>query len=107
MTLFTMNDNIEEASVILNDDLSAISQWAKKWLVTFNPSSKTKSVHFTYKESEHLPDLFFDGTKHLGVTFSSDLSWNKHIDEVCSKASNRLDIMRTLKYKISRRSLEI
>ena len=76
MTFFTMGDNIEEASVILNDDLSAISQWAKKWLVTFNPS-KTKSVHFSYKESEHLPDLFFHGTKicenKISQTFRSHI----------------------------------
>ena len=72
---------------------------------------------FIHKVSEHLPDLLSDGTKicetkfhkNLGVTFSSGLSWSKHIDEVCSKASNKLDtsIMRTLKYKLSHRSLEI
>jgi hypothetical protein len=37
---------------------------------------------------------------------SKDLSWNKHITEVIDKATRRLGIMRKLKYKIDRISLE-
>lgn len=36
-------------------------------------------------------------TKISGSTFSSDLSWNKHIDEVVSKADKRIYIIRNLK----------
>ena len=38
-----------------------------------------------------------DHTKILGVTFSSDLSWNKHIDIIVSKANKRIFVMRNLK----------
>ena len=44
--------------------------------------------------------------KHLGIFFSGDLSWHKHIDYVKSKAWQRINIMRTLKYKLDRVSLE-
>ena len=45
--------------------------------------------------------------KHLGVTISSNLTWNKHIENVCTKALCGLDILRFLKYKLLRRSLEL
>ena len=36
-------------------------------------------------------------TKILGVTFSSDLSWNRHIDNIVSRANKRVYILRNLK----------
>ena len=49
------------------------------------------------------------GYQHLGVILSSNLSWNEHIHvhDICLKASERLDILRALKYKLSRQALEL
>ena len=44
--------------------------------------------------------------KHLGLTFSSNLSWGIHIKEIMDKANRRLGILRSLKYKLNRLSLE-
>ena len=44
--------------------------------------------------------------KHLGVFFSSDCSWHKHIDYIKEKAWTRINIMRKLKYDLDRKSLE-
>ena len=45
--------------------------------------------------------------KHLGITLSNNLTWNSHIHEICSKALRRLNILSCLRFKLSRRALEI
>ena len=44
--------------------------------------------------------------KHLGVTLSSDAKWNNHIENIILSVSKHLDILRTLKYRLSRQNLE-
>ena len=48
-----------------------------------------------------------DSHKHLGVVLSSDCSWHQHIKYITDKAWNRINIMRKLKFKLDRKSLEI
>ena len=43
---------------------------------------------------------------HLGVTIPDDGSWNKHFELVIDKAYSRLNIVRMLKFRIDRSSLE-
>ena len=45
--------------------------------------------------------------KQLGVTFSSNLTWTKHISDICIKAGKRVDILANLKYRLDRKTLEI
>ena len=96
-TLFTVVDDMEEATLTLKGDLSALKYWADQWLVTLNPS-KTESLYVTNKTDVSTPTLVFDGSainvvkyhKHLGVLFSHNLTWNDYIDEICTKAMRRL-----------------
>ena len=44
--------------------------------------------------------------KHLGLYFSNDCSWHQHIDYIKQKAWFRIHIMRKLKFKLDRKSLE-
>ena len=44
--------------------------------------------------------------KHLGLILSNNCSWPEHITSICDKARARLNLMRTLKFRVSRRSLE-
>ena len=44
--------------------------------------------------------------KHLGVIFSNDCSWHNHIEHIKTKAWNRINVMRKLKFKLDRRSLQ-
>ena len=48
-----------------------------------------------------------DTHKHLGIHYSSDGRWDKHIHSIISKVSTRLNIMRKLKFKLSRQALQI
>ena len=59
------------------------------------------------------PTLFMNDTplnevnmhNHLGLTFSSDLTWTNHIRNIVSRASQRVNIMKRLKYLLGRKSL--
>jgi hypothetical protein len=60
------------------------------------------------------PDLALGGEpikkvnshKHLGVHLTKDLSWNLHAEETAKKANKCLGIIRPLKHRLDRKSLE-
>ena len=113
-TLFVIADDLEEATLTLNGDLYAIQVWAEQWLVSFNPQ-KTKTMCITNKTDLVLPTVYYKGCsvesvnthKHLGITLTNNLTWNTHVDEICTKALRRLNLLSCLKYNLSRRALEI
>ena len=47
-----------------------------------------------------------DSHKHLGLILSKSCTWSNHIQEIASKAWVRLNLMRTLKLRVSRKSFE-
>ena len=112
-TLFVFVDNPINSAVSLKNILENLNIWAQQWLVQFSPS-KTKAMTISLKRNHSHPDLVFDNThlievsshKHLGLTIQNDLKWNIHIDNICSTANKRLDILTYLKYKLDRRTLE-
>ena len=44
--------------------------------------------------------------KHLGIIFSNDCTWHDHLDYIKSKAWTRINVMRKLKFKLDRKSLQ-
>jgi hypothetical protein len=95
-TLFEVVDNPMDSGQLLNDDLTKISRWSNRWLVTMNPS-KTRSMTFSNKrERLNHPVLSMGGCDieevdiytHLGRTLQNNMSWNSHIFSVYEKASN-------------------
>ena len=114
-TLYIIVDNPLHAANQLNSDLSKIHQWATKWLVTFNPS-KSESIIFSRKRNKpNHPNVVMDqqpiqevnSHKHLGLILSSDCTWHDHLEYIKSKAWTRINVMRKLKFKLDRRSLQI
>ena len=113
-SLYIIVDLPEQAARILNADLQTISQWTNSWLVTFN-SSKTLSMIFSGKLNpvQH-SSLFMNGTiieettsrKHRGLIFSSTCTWTDHVNSISDKAWTRLNLLRALKFRVSRKSLE-
>ena len=71
-SLFCSAAHINDIAGIINHDMQLLSNWAKQWLVTFNPL-KTEAVLFTLKKINILPQLFLiifqfilvDSHKHL------------------------------------------
>ena len=43
---------------------------------------------------------------HLGLTRNKDGTWKSHLSQVINKAVKRVDMIRALKYKLSRSALE-
>ena len=87
-------DDPVTAAGCINADLGRISNWASRWLVTFNPS-KTETLLISRKLNKPLhPPLFMqnhqiseaDSHKHLGLYFSNDCTWHQHINNITVKA---------------------
>ena len=108
-SLACTTSNTADLQSILNHDLDIITKWSKQWLVTFN-AAKTEVLYFGNQQA---PLLTFNGTildvadthKHLGLTFSDDCKWHKHINNIISSASKLLGIMRKLKFTVRRKTL--
>ena len=104
-SLFYSAAHIDDIAGIINHDMQMLSNWARQWLVTFNPL-KTEAVLFTLKKINILPQLIFDSIpinfvdshKHLGVTFSSTGQWHSIIENFVLSTTKVLEIMRKLKY---------
>ncbi len=104
--------NSDDLEGIINHDLLTISAWAKQWLVTFNPN-KTDAMILTLRPIVQPLHLNVDGTeiafvenhKHLGLTLSNNGKWHTHVNNIISSSSKILGIMRKLKFRLSRNSL--
>ena len=114
-SLYLIVDHPDLAATTLQNDISRITEWAENWLVKFNPS-KTESLLISRKVNKPLhPTLSMlnediievDMHKHLGVILSNDGSWHNHINIIKEKAWKRINLMRKLKYKLDRKSLEV
>ena len=87
---------------------------ANAWLKTFN-ASKTLCMIFSCKSNPvHHPSFFMNGTiskettrhKPLSLTNSSTCTWTDHVNTISEKAWTRLNFLRALKFRVSRKSLE-
>lgn len=98
----------------LNLDLQSIATWANNWLVTMN-ADKTKNMIFSSKVNKPIhPPLIMSNNiiedvishDHLGVTLTSNLSWRSHIWKIHQKASKKINMIKGLKFKLGRSTLE-
>ena len=110
-TEIDMLSHLDTLSVI-DHDLKELDEWSKKWLMTFN-SEKTEIMLFSNTD---IPEFNFtfnrrtilitNSHKHLGVSFSSDAKWNIHVENILLCIYKHLNVLRMLKYKLSRENLE-
>ena len=82
----------EEDQALLQEDLDKLQKWERDWLMQFNPDKReviritNKRNPLTNKYCIHATKLLtVKDAKYLGVTVSSDLSWNKHVDNTVKK----------------------
>ena len=114
-SLFVIIDdqNYMQAADMLTSDLSHIHDWSKQWAIRFNPD-KTESLLFTrrnvedhtvYFGSPENPVKDVTSHTHLGLNFQNNCKWRDHINQIYTKACGRLNILRMLKYQVSRKVL--
>ena len=87
----------------LQADLNHLLQWSLSNRVVFDPS-KTKVMHITRSRNIHPPTHILgksplaasSSVQYLGITISSDLSWNSHVNAIVSRANRILGIVQLL-----------
>ena len=110
-SVFTVIENADSVK-FLNEDIYKICKWSEQWCIILN-HLKTSSMTFTRKRNSNLPNVLMNDTiltddkyhTHLGLTLSSDATWDEHIRRIYEKAAARLNLLRMLKYDLDRRSL--
>ena len=86
------------SSVLLNNDLQNISQWAYQWKMIFNwnISKQAQEVAFSWKAitTDHATVYFKNDPvigenfqKHLGLLLDSTLNFSGHINEKIKKST--------------------
>jgi hypothetical protein len=111
-SLYIEVDEPDQSANILNHDLRTLKIWADQWLVSFS-APKTKLMTCTFRNINH-PNIVFDNVvlpetdshKHLGLTFTKNLSWSCHIGNIIKSVSPMVDVLKKLKYSIDRDTLE-
>ena len=90
-----------EDTLKLQKDIDLLGIWARKWGMRFQPV-KCNMMQLTKKHNKIQASYTLEGTVlenvesiiYLGVTITSDLKWNSHIRNVCSKANRTLGLLR-------------
>ena len=92
----------EEDTMKLQSDIDRLGSWARKWGMRFQPvkcnmmqltRKRIKKIHASYTlEGTDLENV--ESIKYLGVTITSDLRWNTHVSNVCTKANRTLGFLR-------------
>ena len=83
-------------------NLNRLGSWARKCGMRFQPvkcnmmqltRKRIKKIHASYTlEGIDLENV--ENIKYLGVTITSDLRWNTHVSNVCTKANRTLGFLR-------------
>lgn len=98
--VYRVVDSISD-SQILQVDLNTIADWCVRWDMSLN-INKTVHVTFTRKRANHpyryrINDFTLNISKefkYLGVFFTFDLRWNKHVNYIVNKAASVLGFLR-------------
>lgn len=86
----------------LQMDLQALEKWEKTWLMSFNPT-KCSVIRITPKNQKAEETSYMlhghtlateDASKYLGVTLTSNLSWNEHVENITAKGNRTLGFVR-------------
>ena len=85
----------------LQQDLEKLGEWEQKWKMEFHPD-KCEVIPITRNRTPIINKYVLHNhtlnttknAKYLGVTITSDLNWNTHIDNITAKANRTLGFIR-------------
>ena len=102
MTVFAIVKLRMKETQILQREIDRLGSWAKKWDMRFQPvkcnmmqltRKPIKKIHASYTlEGTDLKNV--ESIKYLGLTITSNLRWNTHVSNVCTKANRTLGFLR-------------
>lgn len=85
----------------LQHDLDKLAEWEDRWLMQFHPAKcEILSISRNNRPIQHNYTLHGQSlnrvrsAKYLGVTFTSNLTWNKHCATIRAKANRSLGFLR-------------
>ena len=86
----------------LQRDIDRLGSWARKLGMRFQPvkcnmmqlkRKRINKIHASYNlEGTGLENV--ESIKYIGVTITSDLRWNIHVSNVCTKANRTIGFLR-------------
>ena len=104
-TLYTTAYTKQYATLQLQKGLNLLEGWCRRWRVKLN-AAKSKFIIFSRLQEpnreNHKIALFDDvispcqDARFLGVDFDQRLSFNKHINNICTRANQRINVLRAL-----------
>ena len=101
-TVWRSGKNIAHIIFHLQQDLTLIQNWCKKWGFIIN-LEKTSAILFTKKRIKHehivlkINDKIIKVVENcilLGVTFDSRMTWKSHVETLEVKAKHNINLMR-------------
>jgi len=108
-TVFYSHKNISTLSDTMNSELKEVSNWFKANKLSLN-AKKTNLMYLgTRKQTCSLEDnshsIFLDGcklnrvhgAKFLGITIDENLTWKKHIENICQTCSRNNGVLNIVK----------
>ena len=93
--------NTQSDALALQADLDTLDRWCDTWLMDLNPI-KCHTLRVHRSKSPIIHDYKIQGVTleaannicYLGVTITSDLTWNRHIEQMANKANQTLGMIR-------------
>jgi hypothetical protein len=97
MKVYRELSDAEGDASLLQTDLDFVSDWAKKWLMSFN-SDKSEVMRITHHRDSSVPTYHLLGkplkvtknVKDLGVIMSNNLKWCEQVNSTVNKANRIL-----------------
>ena len=114
-SIYIIVEDPNTGAQILNDNLNKVHTWSENWLVSFNPQ-KTESILISRKHNHinhpilsfnHVPVKEVTSHKHLGIILNTMCQWGNQIDQLINKVTPKLNVLRSLKFDLDRKTLEI
>ena len=95
----------EVDTVKLQKDIDRLGSWARKLGMRFQPvkcnmmqltRKRIKKIHASYMEGTDLENV--ETINYFGVIITSDLKWNTHVSNVCTKDNRTLGFLKRNSY---------
>ena len=115
-SLFAIVKDKQESADVLNKDLSLISKWVFNWKMFFNPDTNKTAQEVLFsrrKKTQNHPNISLNNIqvervshqKHLGIILDEKLNFKEHIDSTIFKVNRGIALIKKLRYRLPRKSL--